>query len=243
MIDNKYHYYKKKSNTNKVLRNIIFIYFIGIVFVSLFNYLLLQAYKIPTNSMEPTIKENTCILVNKFITGPKYPFTDIHIFDGTKNIERGDIIVFSSKEYLQNNKIFRFFSNFVYTISFSLIDPYKMSKRYDTNIYVKRVIGIPNDVISYKIINGRTTLLINGSPEIRSIEKEYDFFEENDKNTDPIFLRHSLIQNEYIVPADHFYVLGDNRALSVDSRTWGSINKKQILGKAILKYWPPIILE
>ena len=238
MIDNKYHYYKKKSNANKIIKDIIFIYFVGVIFVSLFNYMLLQAYKIPTDSMEPTIKKNTCILVNKFITGSKYPFTDLQIFDGSKNIDRGDIIVFTSNEYLKKNKLFKFFSNFVYTVSFSLIDLYKMSKIYDTNIYVKRVIGIPNDVISYKMINGRMTIFINGVGEIKSIEKEYEFNEENDKNTDPEFLKYSLIQNEYVVPADHFYVLGDNRLLSVDSRTWGAIDKKQILGKAILKYWP-----
>ena len=238
MMNNKYHYYKKKSNTNKILKDIIFIYLIGVIFVSLFNSMLLQAYKIPTDSMEPTIKKDTCILVNKFITGSKYPFIDMQIFDGSKNIERGDIIVFTSKEYLHKNKMFRFFSNFVYTISFSLIDLYKMSKIYDTNIYVKRVIGIPNDVISYKIINGRSVLFINGMPEIKSVEKEYVINEENDKNTDPDFLKYSLIQNEYVVPLDNFYVLGDNRILSVDSRIFGAIDKKQILGKAILKYWP-----
>jgi len=238
MINNKYHYYKKKSNTNKIIRDIILIYFLGVIFVSLFNSMLLQAYKIPTDSMEPTIKKDTCILVNKFITGSKYPFTDTSIFDGSKNIKSGDIIVFTSKEYLQKNKLFRFFSNFVYTISFSLVDLYKMSKIYDTNIYVKRVIGLPNDVISYKIVNGKAILLINGIQEVRSIEKVYDINEENDKNTDSDFLKYSLIQNDYVVPADQFYVLGDNRVLSVDSRIFGAIDKKQILGKAILKYWP-----
>ncbi len=238
MINNKYHYYKKKSNTNKVIKDIILIYLLGVIFVSLFNSMLLQAYKIPSDSMEPTIKKDTCILVNKFITGSKYPIIDVHIFDGSKNIERGDIIVFNSKEYLEKNGAFKFLSNVVYTISFSMIDLYKMSKRYDTNIYVKRVVGLPNDVITYKIINGRSTLLINGIPEIKSIEKEYEFNEENDKNTDPEFLKYSLIQNEFVVPADHFYVLGDNRSVSIDSRTWGAVSKKQILGKAILKYWP-----
>ncbi|HQH31622.1 MAG TPA: signal peptidase I, partial [Spirochaetota bacterium] len=99
----RYDYYKKRVNKKKVFKDIVLIYFIAVIFVLLFNSLILQAYRIPSNSMFPGISEGTRVLANKFIYGPKYPLSDFRIFDSTKSVKRGDVIVFYSKEYMKKN--------------------------------------------------------------------------------------------------------------------------------------------
>lgn len=232
----RYDHYKKKVDKKKIFKEIILIYFIAVIFVLLFNSMVIQAYKIPSNSMEPTLKENSRVLVNKLNYGPKYPFTDMRIFDATSNIRRGDIVVFMSKEYLEKNRLFRLLSNLTYTLTFSLVDLSNIVKHYDNDIYIKRVIGIPNDVIKYSIVNGKVIVLVNGVPEKKVIEDDYLLIEETEKNS-PL-LSSMILKKEYIVKEGEFYVLGDNRIQSFDSRVFGSISKKQIIGKSILKYWP-----
>jgi len=232
----RYDHYKKKVDKKRVVKEIILIYFIAVIFVLLFNSMVIQAYKIPSNSMEPTLKEKTRVLVNKLNYGPKYPFTETRIFDATNNVRRGDVIVFMSKEYLEKNRLFRVFSSLIYTLTFSLVDLSNITLHYDNNIYIKRVIGIPNDIIKYTIINGKVVILINGVPEKKVIDDNYNLIEETEKNS-PL-ISSMILQKEYIVKEGEFYVLGDNRIQSFDSRVFGSISKKQIIGKGILKYWP-----
>jgi signal peptidase I len=232
----RYDYYKKKVNKKRIVRNIILTYIIAVIFVIIFNSIIFQAYKIPSDSMEPNIKPGTRVLVNKFIWGPNYPFTDFRIFDGTNNIKRGDILLFYSSEYISLNKITRMFSTLIYTISFSAFDFSNYLHHLDNNIYIKRVVGLPNDKIKFSIINGKVIVLINGIPEKKVIDSNYSLIEENENNS--ILKSNMILQNEYIIKENEFYVLGDNRVNSNDSRIWGAISKKQIIGKAILKYWP-----
>ncbi|HPO51030.1 MAG TPA: signal peptidase I, partial [Spirochaetota bacterium] len=107
---------------------------------------------------------------------------------------------------------------------------------YDNNIYIKRVVGIPGDVIKYSIINGKVVVLINGIPEKKVIEDNYTLIEETEKNS-PL-ISSMILQKEFVVKEGEFYVLGDNRIQSFDSRVFGSISQRQIIGKGIIKYWP-----
>lgn len=232
----RYDYYKKKVNKKKIFKDIVLIYFIAVIFVLLFNSLILQAYRIPSNSMFPGISEGTRVLTNKFIYGPKYPLTDLRIFDSTKSVKRGDVIVFYSKEYMKRNTFIRSFSSFIYTVTFSVIDISKYFQRYDTNVYLKRVIGIPGDKIKYIIQDKKVIVLINGLPEKSVISSDYKLIDENEDNS-PL-LSNMILQEEKEVKDGEYYVLGDNRASSSDSRIWGSVSSKQIIGKAFLKYWP-----
>lgn len=232
----RYDYYKKKVNKKKIFKDIVLIYFIAVIFVLLFNSLILQAYRIPSNSMFPGISEGTRVLTNKFIYGPKYPLTDVRIFDSTKSVKRGDVIVFYSKEYMKRNTFIRSFSSFIYTVTFSVIDISKYFQRYDTNVYLKRVIGIPGDKIKYIIQDKKVIVLINGLPEKSVISSDYKLIDENEDNS-PL-LSNMILQEEKEVKEGEYYVLGDNRASSSDSRIWGPVSSKQIIGKAFLKYWP-----
>jgi signal peptidase I len=224
----KYEHFRKKVNYKNIFKDIFFIYIIAVVSVLLFNSIFLQAFKIRENSMEPQINENASILVNKFVYGPKYPFFEARIFNATSNIKRGDVIVFMSDDYLKNNTIVRFFSTIVYTLTFTLVDLTNFNKHENTNFFIKRVIGLPNDVIKYKLVDNNIVVFINNIPEKSLINVNYKIIKDNND-------KYPLI-NEYKVKDDEYYILGDNRKVSFDSRIFGGISSKQIIGKAIFKY-------
>ena len=86
--------------------------------------------------------------------------------------------------------------------------------------YIKRVVGLPGDQV--EIVDGG--LLING----RRTPEPYVQAPYQDRAT----------YSPVTVPADHYYVLGDHRNTSNDSRTWGAVPRGHILGKAVFAYWP-----
>ena len=86
--------------------------------------------------------------------------------------------------------------------------------------YIKRIIGLPGDTI--EINNGAVTL--NG----RALEESYV----------PGAYRDTQSVAKTVVPPDHYYVLGDHRSSSNDSRAWGPVHRRHIYGKAVFIYWP-----
>jgi signal peptidase I len=102
------------------------------------------------------------------------------------------------------------------------LDPIVFYYPYDvTQSYIKRVIGLPGDTIA--IDEG--SVYVNGT----KIEEPYVPAEYRD---------HRSLQKE-TVPPDMYFVLGDHRSSSNDSRIWGFVPRKQIYGKAVFIYWPP----
>lgn len=86
--------------------------------------------------------------------------------------------------------------------------------------YIKRVIGLPGDTV--EVVDG--TVYVNGQP----IEEDYVPEQYRDRMSYPT----------KTVEPDHYYVLGDHRNASNDSRTWGTVERKRIYGKAVFVYWP-----
>lgn len=156
---------------------------IAVILALIIRTFIVQAFKIPTGSMRPTLMEGDRILVNKFI----YKF---------KEPQRGDVIVFISPE----------------------------DKKKD---FIKRLVGLPGEKI--EISNG--TALINDIAigEDSAIRERYYYnrgdFGKKDESLD--------------IPDNAYYVLGDNSISSRDSRYWGFLPKKYLIGKAFLIYWPP----
>jgi signal peptidase I len=86
--------------------------------------------------------------------------------------------------------------------------------------YIKRVVGLPGDTV--EVVQG--TVTVNGRP----LQEDYVPAEYRDRVSSP----------RQVIPEDHFFVLGDHRSSSNDSRAWGALHRRHIYGKAVFVYWP-----
>lgn len=168
---------------------------IALVLALFIRTFVVQAFKIPSGSMEATLQIGDHILVNKFIYGVKIPFTHKTIVPG-KEPRRGDIIVFEFPK-----------------------DPKKD--------FIKRVIGEPGDVIEIR----DKKILINNNP----IEENYGFY--LDPSVFPESVRPRDNFGPFTVPPQNYFVMGDNRDHSFDSRFWGTVDFSSVKGKAFIIYW------
>lgn len=168
---------------------------LAIVMALFIRTFVVQAYKIPSGSMIPTLEIGDHILVNKFIYGIKIPFTDKFLISFGRPT-RNDVIVFKYPED-------------------------------ESKDFIKRVIGLPGDVVEIK----DKVVYINGKPldEPYTIHRDPSIlpkeFQPRD-NMDPI-----------IVPQDSYFMMGDNRDQSLDSRFWGFVRLNKIKGNAFGIYW------
>jgi len=182
---------RKKSLVREYTESII----IALLLALVIRTYLVQAFKIPSGSMEDTLVIGDHLLVNKFIYGTKIPFSDSQVIK-VRDPRRGDVIVFEYPE-----------------------DPSKD--------FIKRVIGTPGDVVEGKdkkvYVNGK---LYQNPHEIHK-EKEIVPKEMNPRDTfGPV-----------TVPPNSYFVMGDNRDRSYDSRFWGFVTRDKIKGLAFIKYW------
>lgn len=181
----------KKSILREYAESIV----VAVVLALIIRAFIVQAFKIPSGSMEDTLLIGDHLLVSKFIYGTRLPFTDTRILK-IRDPERGDVIVFEYPE-----------------------DPRKD--------FIKRVIGVPGDVVEGRdkkvYVNGQ----LYANPHEVHKESEMIPKEQNPRDTfGPV-----------TVPADSYFVMGDNRDRSYDSRFWKFVTRDQIKGLAFIKYW------
>jgi len=129
---------------------------------------------------------------------------------------------FKDKEYILTNKIVYRFKDIQRGDVVIFASP--KNKHYD---YIKRVIGLPGESVSVK----KGNFYINDS---RLNESSY--LKDNILTQGNSFISEG---QTIIVPQNHYFVAGDNRPHSSDSREWGCISQEDIVGKAWLRYWPP----
>ncbi|MDD2852913.1 MAG: signal peptidase I [Desulfuromonadaceae bacterium] len=156
---------------------------------------LVQAFKIPSGSMEDTLAIGDHLLVSKFIYGTKIPFVDKRVLT-IREPRRGDVIVFEYPE-----------------------DPSKD--------FIKRIIGVPGDVVEGK----EKKVYVNG----KLYENPHEIHKEKDLIPKEMNPRDTFAP--VTVPADSYFVMGDNRDRSYDSRFWKFVRRDQIKGLAFIKYW------
>ena len=182
---------RKKGKLRENIEAII----IAIILALFIRTFIVQAFKIPSGSMQPTLEIGDHILVNKFIYGVKLPYVRTTLIPlGAP--ERGDIIVFKYPE-----------------------EPDKD--------FIKRVIGIPGDTIEVR----NKQVFVNG--ELLN----HDFGRHTDSNVIPGRVSHRDNFGPVAVPADSYFVMGDNRDNSYDSRFWGFVDESAIKGEAFIIYW------
>ncbi|MCG8315894.1 MAG: signal peptidase I [Pseudomonadales bacterium] len=168
---------------------------------------LLEPFKIPSGSMIPTLQIGDYILVNKYTYGLRLPVIGTEIFPMNKP-QRGDIMVF---RYPQKP-----------TINF-----------------IKRIVGLPGDEIRYEnkriYINGELIKeeYIAQLPPNRPAYRIYNETLGDIEHKIHVDLgRAPAPAQSWTVPADHYFVMGDNRDHSSDSRVWGFVPDQNIVGKA-----------
>ena len=155
-------------------------------------------YRIPSSSMEPTLHCATpapgCearfsdrVLANRFV----YHF---------RSPQRGDIVVFET--------------------------PRAAKTRCGAGgTFVKRIIGLPGETVQIRLRQGAAYVFIDD----RRLEEPY--IEKDRRDIGPA--------ESFKVPQGHYFVMGDNRAQSCDSRVWGSVPRENLIGKVFMTYWPP----
>lgn len=173
---------------------------------------LVEPFQIPSSSMVPTLLVGDFILVNKYAYGVRLPVSHTKVMDVDKP-QRGDVMVF----YPPN----------------------------DPRYFIKRVIGLPGDKIHYSnkqlMINGepvRQKLLAElppGSPTYR-LANEYIDGLEHEIRVELLAYRPKIDEYQAQVPAGHYFVMGDNRDNSSDSRVWGFVPEDNVVGKAFAKW-------
>jgi len=192
---------------------------ICVIFVIFARAFVFQQSKIPTGSMIPTLLIGDYIMVNKFIYSPSMSDAEKSLLP-VRDVRRGAIIVFKYPEEPEKD-------------------------------YIKRVIGLPGEFIEIR----DKTVYINGEP----LEEKYAAYE-TDMNpgawakvkegdlplsaaepAEPRWpagrLRRDFDFEQMLIPEGHYFCMGDNRDNSKDSRSWGTVPRENIKGKAFIIWW------
>jgi signal peptidase I len=187
----------KKSTLREYFESIV----IAVILALFIRTFVVQAFKIPTGSMEENLLIGDHLLVNKFIFGPTASSLERALLP-IGVVTRGDIVVFKYPEEPDRD-------------------------------FIKRVIGLPGETVEIR----DKKVSING----RQLEEPYTHFLE--PVTTPSEFREITsfdVKERYgpvTVPANQYFVMGDNRDNSQDSRYWGFLPRDYIKGKALVIYW------
>ncbi len=201
---------------------------------------ILQAVTVPTGSMQNTILVGDYLLVNKFIFAPggnPLPFLP------QREIQRGDIIVFK-------------FPGYPDSLNKSKAEKEQAGPPFQIN-FVKRVIGLPGDKIEVRgnevYINDRLLpehRVIGDASDEKSALNTKEFEERQPEQSYDVYYSETEIESggdsdytfaapgkPFTVAEDSYFVMGDSRNRSLDSRYWGVVNRNLVIGRAMFVYW------
>ncbi|MEY2699667.1 MAG: signal peptidase [Pseudomonadota bacterium] len=188
-------------------------FFPVVLVVMLLRSFLFEPFRIPSGSMMPTLLIGDFIIVNKYVYGIRIPVINRKVVT-LGEPARGDIVVFRFPK-----------------------DP--------TVDYIKRVIGLPGDRIGY--VNKQIS--VNGRPIRQVLLGDYQGEGKGASMTGALWLDEDLegiqhhilirdgqpsVEGEFIVPQGHYFMMGDNRDNSNDSRYWGFVPETHLVGKAVM---------
>jgi len=187
----------RKSTLREYFESIV----IAVILALFIRTFVVQAFKIPTGSMEETLLIGDHLLVNKFVFGPTASAAERGLLPiGT--IKRLDVLVFKYPEEPDRD-------------------------------FIKRVIGLPGDTVELR----EKKVYINGKP----LDEPYVHFLSPPSGPSELHEVTSLdVRERYgpvTVPPDHYFMMGDNRDNSQDSRYWGFLPRENIKGKSLVIYW------
>ena len=178
---------------------------IAVVLALIIKTSIVEAYKIPSSSMEDTLLVGDFLLANKFVYGARLPLVNWRL-PALHQPDRGDIVIFIFPGDGQTK-------------------------------YIKRCIGLPGDTIEVK----NKILFVNG--EVVPNPEHSKFVDTSFDGSPNIQPRRPGGQGSrdnfgpYTVPRDSYFMMGDNRDNSYDSRYWAAVPRDLVLGEALLVHW------
>ena len=183
-----------KSTVREYFESIV----VAVILALFIRTFVVQAFKIPTASMEPNLLVGDHLLVNKFVFAPAATSLERMLLP-MREMRRGDIAVFKYPEEPERD-------------------------------FIKRVVGLPGDTIELK----QRQVLVNG----QKIDEPYAhyLFPQGEGDEYASF----DVRQKYgpvTVPAGHYFMMGDNRDNSQDSRYWGFLPAHYVKGRALFIYW------
>jgi len=188
----------------------------------------IESYYVPSESMLPTLLIGDHVFVNKFAFGARVPFTDWFL-PPVRDPERGEIVVFALGRSAEGG-----------------ICPIDECPEARVEGFVKRVVALPGDRVEYRggvlILNGETVSAVEtGELFVDESGREYAV-----KRQDLTGCTHETLDlpghpglnhPPLVVPEGRYYLLGDNRDNSNDSRRWGTVRREELKGPVIFNYW------
>ncbi len=188
-------------------------FFPVLLIVLVLRSFLFEPFHIPSGSMRPNLLVGDFILVNKFAYGVRLPVIHTKVID-RPGPERGDVVVFRHPETPERD-------------------------------YIKRLIGLPGDLVQYR----DKRLVINGEPIKADFSHDYnpangytDDYSSKVFNEDLLGVEHLMMTHpqknlnrdfELVVPDNQYFMMGDNRDNSADSRSWGFVPEENLVGRAM----------
>jgi signal peptidase I len=217
----------KKEDGNESLIELVVIVAVAVGLALLIQAFVVKPYRIPSESMVPTLKVGQRVLVNRI--------------DGRFGTpDRGDVVVFrppagagdnicavkDGQEYLPGKQ---YVSGDHGALAERMPCPKGTAGKYEET-YIKRVVGLPGERL--KIIRGHAYINDKRLAE-PYINPTGSCDEPNTTSSDCTY---SL---DITIPPESFFMMGDNRDASDDSRYWGPVPKENVIGEAFMTYWPP----
>jgi len=226
---------------------------IAAIFATVLRVFVVESYRIPTGSMEKTLLAGDFLFVNKYVYGPKIPLTDIRL-PGVNKVQRGDIIVFKFPKDRSLNYIKR-----CVAVSGDTLAIHNQQLSINRKLVAlpehAQFIGqrVPAGEGDYMIFPQSSNFNKDNYGPIR-IPRQGDVIR---LSAETFSLYASLIADEghevslqgrevvidgyparqYTVKEDYYFAMGDNRDNSLDSRFWGFLPEKDLVGQALMVYW------
>lgn len=200
---------KFKANLKETVDTIVFV----VVAVILIRFFIAELRWIPSGSMRPTLLEGDRIVVEKLTKFPN--ILNEHAFENTP--KRGDVMIFYPPFVKLKTTPWAVFSRLT---GFFCKD----------TAFIKRVIGLPGEKFEIKQgESGAYKVYINDMPlQEDYIMSEYEFHK----------CRENMYCGPFVIPENHYFMMGDNRGNSQDSRFWGTLSKERFIGRAVFVFWP-----
>jgi signal peptidase I len=200
----------KPTTGRGALVELVVIVALAIGLALLIQAFLVKPYQIPSVSMEPTLDVGQRVLVDRV----SYRFSDPQI---------GDIVVFHPPQGADAGGKCGITIHRSQPVDAREPCPKPVDQEADTN-FIKRIVAGPGDRLSVK----------DGHPVVNWVMAKEDFIKPCPPGEDSCNLLKTIT-----IPPNHYFMMGDNRGSSDDSRFWGPVPRDWIIGEAFFTYWPP----